>query len=299
MQIESIENLVIKPTTKKVEQETVSVDIENDPSINKNLFDELMETNKIQQLSDSQLYKLLSINLENVLTKIIRNNDIRYIKAIVTPRFLNTLIRVACTKDLDFMYVKYINTIIYDYLILDDHLKDSNVENLLYSLAKIINRRYIPLLVGAGIPEKLSTFIVLSRFSSNIEETNVRRMNFVISGSSDTALFDEQTIVNIYQYLFNHVTPLFIGTMFDTVNEEEEWITDDILEISSVINLAVIDILNSLPTESITRVLKSFLEVYEYREQPEIKFSLNTLSNDYSQINQAINNLKNQGYRIP
>lgn len=283
---------------KKEPINMVDINIANDPNMNKGLLDMIIDNGTINNYSDQELYDLLSNNLRGLLLNIFERKDQRYIKMIISDRFLKILIQVVNNIEIDYMNMIYLNKLCYDYLTLDDNSKNSIINDLIYHLAKITNKKYIPILIGLGIPEKISCYIVLSRFSTNNEFVNVERMNFVIMTSNIE--FTEQMIVDVYQNLFDRVTQLFEATMLDVLNTNEEWYTEEIDERYSLITLAVLDILNSLPSDAIRRVLNDYRIVYytSYAGN-ETRCDLRCLSGDYERIRVIVEDMNSKGNRLP
>lgn len=277
---------------------TDTLDIINNPNINIGLLDSIISNGTINNYTDDQLFNLLSNNLRGFLLNIFERKDQRYIKMIISDRFLKILIQVVQSTKIDYMNMIYINKLCYDYLALDDNSKNVVISDLIYQLAKINNNKYIPILIGVGIPERIACYIVLSRFSSNNEFTNVIRMNFVILTA--TINFTEQMIVDVYQNLFTRVSQLFEATMLNVIDTTEQWYTDDIDERNSLITLAVLDILNSLPSDAIRRVLDDYVKVYHisYLGQ-ETRCNLRSLSVDYERIRMIAEDMYSQGIRLP
>lgn len=276
----------------------MDINISNNPNINKGLLDNIIDTGTINNYSDEQLYTLVSSNLRGLLLNIFERKDQRYIKMIISDRFLRILIQVVSNIDVDYMNRVYLNKLCYDYLTLDDASKNSTINDLIFHLAKITNKKYIPLLIGSGIPERIACYIVLSRFSTNNEFINVERMNFVILTA--TCEFTEQMIVDVYQYLFDRVTLLFEATMFDVIDSNEEWYTDEIDERYSTITLAVLDILNSLPSNMIKNVLEDYVSVYysSYNGN-QTRCNLRSLSGDYERVRDIAEQMYASGIRLP
>lgn len=278
--------------------QTMDINIANNPSMNKGLLDSIINNGTLNNYSDQELYDLLSNNLRGLLLSIFERKDQRYIKMIISDRFLRILIQVVNNIEIDYMNRVYLNKLCYDYLTLDDDSKNSIISDLIYHLAKITNKKYIPILIGLGIPEKISCYIVLSRFSTNNEFVNVKRMNFVIMTANIN--FTEQMIVDVYQNLFDRVTQLFEATMLDVFDTNEEWYTDEIDERYSLITLAVLDILNSLPTDAIRRVLEDYRMVYHtsYSGQ-STRCDLRCLSGDHGRIRDIVEHMNTNGIIIP
>lgn len=293
----NLERFINKEPEVKLDK-PVDVNIANNPNINKGLLDTIINTGTLNNYTDNELYALLSTNLRGFLLNIFERKDQRYIKMIISDRFLRVLIQVVANIDIDYMNMIYLNKLCYDYLTLDDESKNNIISDLIYHLAKITNKKYIPLLIGVGIPERIACYIVLSRFSTNDEFVNVTRMNFVIMTANTH--FTEQMIVDIYQNLFDRVSLLFEATMLDVPDTTEEWYTDDIDERYSLITLAVLDILNSLTSDAIRRVLDDYVNVYHTSYYGKsTRCSLRSLSGDYERIRTIAENMISQGIRLP
>lgn len=275
-----------------------NISIANDPSINKGLLDTIIDNGTLNNYSDEELYALLSNNLRGLLLNIFERKDHRYIKMIISDRFLRVLIQVVANIEVDYMNKIYLNKLCYDYLTLDDDSKNNIISDLIYHLAKITNKKHIPILIGAGITEKIACYIVLSRFSTNNEFINIKRMNFVILTASIN--FTEQMIVDVYQNLFERVSQLFEATMLDVIDTNEEWYTDEIDERYSLIILAVLDILNSLPSDAIRRVLQDYVKVYNTSYiGSETRCDLRCLSADYERIRNIVEDMNSNGIIVP
>lgn len=278
--------------------ETADINIANNPNINKNLLDMIIDNGTINNYSDEQLYALVSNNLRGLLLNIFERKDQRYIKMIISDRFLRVLINVVRNIEVDYMNKIYLNKLCYDYLTLDDNSKNPIISDLIYHLAKITNKTHIPLLVGLGIPEKIACYVVLSRFSTNNEFINITRMNFVIMTAN--VELTEQMIVDIYQNLFDRVTQLFEATMLDVIDTNEEWYTEAIDERNSLITLSVLDILNSLPSDAIIRVLEDYMRLYHTSYSgKETRCSLRALSSDYERIRIIVDDMNSKGIILP
>lgn len=275
-----------------------SINVFNNPNLNRNLLDNIINNGTINNYSDAELYTLVSNNLRGLLLNIFERKDQRYIKMIISDRFLRVLIQVVSNIEVDYMNKIYLNKLCYDYLTLDDESKNPIINDLIYHLAKITNKKHIPILVGCGIPEKIACYIVLSRFSTNNEFLNVTRMNFVIMTAN--IYFTEQMIVDVYQNLFEKVSQLFEATMLDVIDTNEEWYTEDIDERYSLITLALLDILNSLPSDAIQRVLNDYVSVYHtsYAGR-ETRCDLRCLSGDFERIRNIVEEMIANGVRMP
>lgn len=283
--------------TPKTEYVT-SINIANNPNINGSLLDNIINNGTINNYSDQELFILLSNNLGKVLLNIFEKKDKKYIKMIISDRFLRVLIQVVNNIEIDYMNKIYLSKLCYDYINLDDKFKNATISNMIYKLAIITNKKHIPLLIGLGIPEDIACYIVLSRYSTDNEFKNINRMNFVIMTARYK--FTEQIIVYIYQYLFERVTMLFEATMLDVLDTTEEWYTKEIGERYSLITNAVLDILNSLPSDAIRRVLDDYVQLYHISYMgKKTRCDLRCLSSDYERIRIIAEDMISKGIRLP
>lgn len=286
--------------TNATDKKLVDVNIMDTPVFNVQiLYDKL---SNIDSLSDKELYSILKIGYKELLEDIFKKDTPLYLSLLTNSKFITIFTQVMSTEMLDYDHTIYCNKIAYDYLTLSNN-KDKYIEQLYYTLSKVVNRGIIPGLLSLGIPENLASYMALARYSSLKELINVERVNFIIV-SSPKEVMTEQMIVWIYEKLFDRFTPLFEGTMFDVVkDEDDDQYNDDMLEVYSTISLAILDIMNNLPSQDIRKVLISYVGDYEilYRKPGEktIRFSMRSLSDDYVRINQVVQALELENIYVP
>lgn len=291
------EKLVDDINNQTEEAKDISIDLAKSPAINRNFFKDQMEY--IDTIRDRDLYNLVKEAHRSILEGIMTKNDTSYIDAFTNPRFLSALIQVLGNVTLDHEERICCNKLAYDYFTLKNN--DSYIKQLFYNLSKIVNRDKIPSLLSIGVPENLAIHLALARYSSNKESINVKRVNFIIT-TSPKEVMTEQNIVYIYERLFDNFTPIFTATMTDVYNDEEEWVTDDIMEVYSTVSLAVLLILNNMTSDKIRKVLISYTGDYNalYSNRPNSKrFSLRSLSADYSRITSVVEALQEEGVYVP
>lgn len=289
---------------KKVEEEEakksvnmVETDFSEDISLN---IDALKETIlNMSSLSDDELRQVLKTSYGYIIDDIMYETDAEYIKAFTDKRFLQELIKILNTVTLEPDRRICCNKLAYDYI--TSNSEDSYVKQLLFTMSKIVNKDKVPILMGFGIPEEFAVHMALSRYSSRKETINVRRLNFVIA-TTPKDFIDIQRIVNIYETLFDAVTPIFEGTMFDVFDATEEWVTEDILDIYSMITIAVLDILSNMPKAEIRKVLVSYANDYEYiynRDYSKIRFSLRSIADDFIRVIEVVEALDDENIYVP
>lgn len=255
----------------------------------------------IDTMSDREIYELVKEYYETILTTIFESNDklIRrsFIDLFTNAKFILALTQAMYTVTPSDITKKRLNKMCYDYLVISEHDSNDYIGGLLMSLAKTINRDKIPLLCAIPLPEDLSSMIALSRYSSEKEVVNVKRLNRVLMNQPVDSI-SEQQIVNIYLTLFDHVLPLFTGVMLDV--ESPSNMNQNAMEVYGVITLSILDIMNELPTADIKKGLTLFDEDrrIQYSDKP-IRINLESITeSDYPRILTAIDQLKSEGIII-
>ena len=278
----------VKQKNPYVKPNYVKVDLENNPVFNLQVLrNQLMNLDK---LSDQDLYSLIYRNCDNILSNIFVNGDKDILQVFTHPRFLTILNQVLYKLVITYDIKIYCNKIIYDYLSLNTG--DQYVRDLLLILGKTVNRNEIASLVGLGLDEDYSTLLAIARFSSKKDLANIKRLNFTLCNGPRTVI-TEQMIVNIYEKLIDNFTILFKGTMFDVYDTSN--FPEEHQEIYADISLAVLDIMNNMPSNNIKTVLSSYAgDYYSFVNTTHtVRFSMQCLSYDYFRITQVVEYLKN------
>lgn len=282
------------PTT-----ESIQLDFTSNLTLTPELLRDKMSN--IDKLSDKEIYGLVKEYYGTILNIIFDSTDKSmkrfFIDLFTNAKFILALTQAMYTETPNDMIKKRLNKMCYDYLVLSDHDSKDYVSGLLMSLAKTINRDKIPLLCAIPLPEDLSSMIALSRYSSEKEVVNVKRLNRVLMKQPIDSI-SEQKIVDIYLALFDHILPLFTGVMLDV--ESPTNMTTNAMEVYGVITLAVLDIMNELPIADIKKGLSLFDEdrKIQYSEKP-IRINLESISPiDYPRILTAIDQLRDEGVII-
>lgn len=275
---------------------TVDVNLLNNAAINNTVLFDAIENGTLDTISDSDLYNMVcGAHLE--LFRRIMSQDSRYVTSVLNIKLLNILIQVAINLPLSMEERICCNKIVYDYMTYD--LADEYMKGLVLSLAKAINKDIIPGLCGLGLDINLSIFLACARYSSMDISVCVKRVNFIII-TQPTVIMTEQMILNIFEKLYDKFTEVFETCMLEVLDPTAEWVTDDIDENFSTINLVLLDILNVMPSTSIIHVIRSFCDDYEllYNGLP-VRFDITNLSGDYYRITECITAIQNMGKKIP
>lgn len=274
----------------------------DNPAINTNIL--LQNIYNIDNMSDSDLRRFLQKSYRYILNNIFFDKNVSddYINCFKNVRFLDAFIDVIATiQFFEKAEVNKINTICYHYIVLPEHLKEPIIADRMLKISAIINRPYIPKLLGLGLSENLANMLVICRYSDLNLNTCVKRVNFIIQ-NQPLELMSEEMIVKIYQNLydvFRDFPKVFQYIMYDVLPEYDEnnpkthWINDEIQEVDSNISNAILNILDNLPSQTIRNTLVDYAEGYNicYHTKP-IRFSMNKLSEDYYRINDVISKMR-------
>lgn len=266
--------------------------------INHDLF--RSKINEIETIADKELYDIVKETYPAILNDIMLKNDEQYIAVFTKPRFLRSLIQVVSNIPLQYYERVCCNKLAYDYFTYT-HDPNGEIYDLFYTLSEKINQTEVYRLVALGIPRNLAIQLALSRYSYTEETINVKRLNFVIA-NADASLITAQLVIRIYEVLFDKFIPIFEGTIFDTFDEEDEWVTPSIIENYDKIKIAVLTILNEMEPLKIRKVLLSYvgnLKALYNNDLVYTRFSLRALSYDYERIVNMVDELAMEGIIVP
>lgn len=284
------EEYVEKISKNNDQKDYIELNLMDNVSIN---IDTLIKKIKnIDELSDQELTKIVKESYALILENIFASKDSSLaIKLFTNARFITIMTQSLYSIRLTKLQRIYCNRISYDYIAPSSLKKDDNIKNLLINLSKVVNRDVIPGLLSLNLNEELSSYLAMARFSSEKENINVRRVNFIIT-QQPCSLMTEQKIINIYEKLFDHIIPLFEGTMFENL----DFVDDNSNEVYATISLAILDILNEMPMDMIIKVLKSYTQTKLLLHPDEkTRFNLRSISQqDYKRILDAIDYLQNE-----
>lgn len=295
------ENLMdeVKKSEKKNEVKDSTYAIATNPSLNPSMFRKSMTI--MDTMSDKDLYDILKYSYSSILNDIFEHNDREYLDVFTKPKFITVLTQVISSINLTQDEKICCNKLIYDYTTLKNN--DEQVRMNLNYLATVVNRKEIGALVGVGFPERIASYLALSRYSSKKEDVNVKRLNCVITNAPKDFM-TVQNIVYIYEKLFSTSQILIETTMFDVdfYGQDPEWVTKDSEEIYANISLAILTILDSVPSILIYKILKSYAEDFAlcYKSNPSsVRFSMKSISEDYRRISSMVDRLDGEGILVP
>ena len=257
--------------------------------------------NTFKLMNDKDAFNLVKNNYKIMLSDIFdkkeRKETSNFIKYFTDSRFLSIMTQVMYTETPDEKSKRRLNKMCFDYIVLQSKNKDQYIVDLISALSRTINRDIIPILCTIPLSESMAATIALSRYSSEKENINIKRLNKVLM-NQPLGTLDEEKIVNIYLKLFDHVLPLFTGVMLDVQSPQN--MSSDAEEIYGMITLAMLDIMNELPIGDIKKGLKLFNEDRKilYPDSP-LRMNLKCCSEtDFSRFVRALDELELEGIII-
>lgn len=237
------------------------------------------------------LYDIILHNLECLLDEeYVKKNNL--VCTLTDRSFLTCLHRVLCVKGIDYQRVRLLNEVLYHY---KTEGEDQEVYNLLYIISKMINNYKIAILTSYGIDDYTATEIVVGRYSSKKGLACIKRMNNAIANGNEEIMTIEM-IGKIYSQLCDRPIDLLEGTMFDIeyLNHNREKSYLDIMSLTSVV---VLDIVETLTSSDLSRLLSQYYNDIMYSSIPlKPRFNLDCLSvYDYPRIMGTIDMIRKRG----
>lgn len=255
----------------------------------------------VDDMTDTELRTFIQRCFKSIMINLFGNEMPKYIHYFQDVRFLDAFIDVI--KSMDFIDkddTVRCNTMAYHYITLPKEKQDYRVMNRMMELSNIINRYNLPRLLGLGLSSNLASILLIARYSDIDLNICVKRVNFIII-TQPKELMSERMIEEIFKILYNvmdDMVRIFPCIMMDVLPEYDEnnpntfCVTEDIQEVNSTLNLALLNIIDNLPSQTIRAILLNYSEAISmiYKDAP-VRFSLRNLSEDYYRINNIINEM--------
>lgn len=263
---------------------------------NNGAFKKMVANRQVDFSNEHVLATIIKNNIDEIVNDIL-SGVIPYRGYFENEVFIAAFIRAMNSIPNNYRTTLACNKVAYDYFTSDN--PSPEIKKMYLSLSRAVNRQVINSLIALGIDENTASNLAFCRFSSTKERTNVKRLNFVLY-NKDPNLMTEQMIVWIYEKLFDHVSQLFYGTMFEVYSpEQEQEFGENFMEIYGVAGNAVLTILNNMSTDNIRKVLTVYSEEWVYIGRPPVRFSLRSLSADFSRITGVVEYLNSVGTYVP
>lgn len=212
--------------------------------------------NNINNLDDKEIRDIIGRQHSMILNYdlFLQSNETRMqaLYLFTNERFLKNFLEVIRILDLSKHEIICLNKIAYDYYILEN--KDQRIADLLYRLTTEVNGKQVTVLSGIlGISG--AQILAMIRNSSFKIEKCIHRVNtYIIKCNLDLTV---QNIVDIYCFLFERFTDVFIYTMMEP---KHNYILNDYHKNLKFDNasIALLEILNSLTTNDIRKVISDY-----------------------------------------
>lgn len=283
------------------------VRVDESPNFNLSILKQNID--HVDSMSDAELRNFIKRCFKSIMVNLFGKEMPKYIHYFQDVRFLDAFIDVL--KSMDFIEkddIVRLNTMCYHYITIPKDKQNYRVVSRMMEVSNIINRHNLPRLLGLGLSSNLASILLIARYSDIDLNVCVKRVNFIII-TQPKELMSERMIEEILKILYNVLDDLvriFPPIMMDILPDYDEnnpntlWITDDIQEVNSTLNLALLNILDNLPTQTIRSVLLNYTEAMNmvYKNY-QVRFSLRCLSEDYYRINNVINEMAlNEGIYV-
>lgn len=210
-------------------------------------------------------------------------------------RFLKILLDVIGLLNLNSKEIICINKLTYDYYILQN--KDPEVSSLLLQISFQVNNQ-LSIRLSAVLGYNNAKLLAMIANSSFQDKKNIERANtFLIKCNLDLSV---QNMIDIFCILYEKFTYPFIYTMLQ-IKPVSPVLTIEQSKKFDRISVAILEILNSLTTDSMKYILRNYGYILKLHPVNQLRFSLRSAS-DYPRILNAIREVETEdpeGLYIP
>lgn len=208
------------------------------------------------------------LNYDNFLSS--RESRSVTLELFTNEKFLRYFLDVIRILDISSHEKICINKIAYDYYSLQD--KNQRISDLLYQLTTEVNGKEV-LILSSILGRTDAQILSMIRNSSFKEDKVVHRVNTFLVKYNKIELSLSQ-IVSIYCYLFPRVTTLFVQTMLEN---KPSVLTESECNNFDKISIAMLEIINSMPSAEIKKVMGSYSWVLNnIHSNITVRFALKT-----------------------
>lgn len=272
------------------------------PALNKSVL--LKTINDIPNMDKNELESFIARNFEKIINGAYDSQTPQeYLKWFTNIDFLDVFINTLHTRFIDTDIIIRINKLCYDYIALDKNKQSPAVVSRMIRISNIINQAYIPKLLGLGLNNNIASYIMIARFSHFDPNIYVKRVNYILLTLLNNSNNIYDLLLAIFRVIYaNNISRIFQYVMhdiscYDINGIRYNWVTPDIEEIDSNINLVILELLNEQPTDVIAYTLRSYFEYTSICNKP-VRFSMKTISGDYDRIRYIIGLLYTKGINI-
>lgn len=279
--------------------------------------------NDRNSMSDAELRYFIQRNFIVLINNVFDESTRKaHVQAFRDVRFLDAFIDVISTiQFFEPDQIVKINLIIYHYIALSDSEKSNDVINRMIKISSIINKPKLISLKKFGLPELIENLLVIARYSDFNLEVCVKRVDLIIItnpqiretfGDADFDYYSQDK--DPTEKLAQLLSELYIGDewfyvfpyfMLDVTlpPSNEEWVTEEVEEMNSFLELAVLFVLENIIVDSqkLRGILLNYAEGYRVINATRpVRFSMRNISNEYMRIKSVIDYLESEeGIYVP
>lgn len=253
----------------------------------------------IDRMDENSIILLIKNHIDVIVERTL-SDDTSMGSILSHPKFVNAYYKAMKMIPIDYDRRLFCNKLTYEYSIIDNY--DKEILKKFREISSYVNADIVRKLTNKGVPIRAANDLVTCRYSSRRENVNIQRLNFnMCKYSSET--FNEQMIIWVYEILFDRIGELFITSMLEVYSEEEmDDLALDFRDIYGNVSLAILTILNNMPSTSIREIILKYIDRYVawYRVKHELpRFTLRSLSYDYERISRVVDKLLAEGIDVP
>lgn len=253
----------------------------------------------IDNLSDNDIILTIKNYIDFIVDKTL--SDDKSMSPILShPKFVSAYHRAMRMIPLSHERRLFANKLTYEYSVIDN--PNPTILEMFKDVSEYVNKDITTKLINIGLNRRIAEDLARCRYSSRHENVNVQRLNFTMC-KYNSEIFTEQRIVWVYEQLFDRISDLFISSMLEVYSDRElDELGNEFRDIYGNISLAILDILNNMPSVSIRQVILSYIDSYVewYKKRLTLpRFTLRSLSYDYERIVNIVDKLLVEGYDVP
>lgn len=280
-------------------------------------------------MTDTELRAFIQYNFLSIINNVFGRVSVKekYVDAFRDARFLDCFNAVICSMPMmDPGSIIKCNIVAYHYVTMSDTNIDKRPEivNRMLTMASIINRNKAVALARFNLPSNFQTLILMARHSDFNLQVCIKRVNLIfLANHQEVANFlrienlDDipsqyaiETMSNLLWELYSTENWEIILTYFmmDTLPDNDgslgtEWITPEVEAIDSILQLAMLYILEHMITgyNNIYTIIRNYSEGFRMYSNAKPRFSMqNIASEDYPRLCTIVQNLRdNERINVP